>query len=152
MSAESITRKLRLLALVSLCANSQNRDIPYSEVVKTLNVEEDVVEAWVIDGTLASVQKLFVLANNCPPGLAIHANLLKARLSQPKKTLRVTSVASRAFGQPEWALLEKRLGEWKATLEDVHGVVAEAIKRDQDAVYGAGQRRTKKAGPEAADA
>ncbi|GHJ88646.1 hypothetical protein NliqN6_5048 [Naganishia liquefaciens] len=132
LSAESITRKLRLLALVSLCANSQNRDIPYSEVVKTLNVEEDVVEAWVID--------------------AIHANLLKARLSQPKKTLRVTSVASRAFGQPEWALLEKRLGEWKATLEDVHGVVAEAMKRDQDAVYGAGQRRTKKAGPEAADA
>lgn len=77
---------------------------------------------------------------------AIHANLLKARLSQPKKTLRVTSVASRAFGQPEWALLEKRLGEWKATLEDVHGVVAEAIKRDQEAVYGGGQqRRTKRA-------
>lgn len=141
------------MALVSLCANSQNRDIPYSEVVKTLNVEEDVVEAWVIDGKSASLSgDSFVLANTRSCRAAIHANLLKARLSQPKKTLRVTSVASRAFGQPEWALLEKRLGEWKATLEDVHGVVAEAIKRDQDAVYGAGQRRTKKAGPEGADA
>lgn len=73
--------------------------------------------------------------------VAIHANLLKARLSQPKKTLRVQSVASRAFGQGEWKLLEKRLGEWKATLEDVHGVVAEAIKRDSEASYGGGARR-----------
>ncbi|KAJ9092512.1 hypothetical protein QFC19_008726 [Naganishia cerealis] len=124
LSAEDITRKLRLLALVSLCASSLNRDIPYSEVVQTLSVEEDLVEAWVID--------------------AIHANLLKARLSQPKKTLRVQSVASRAFGQAEWKLLEKRLGEWKATLEEVHGVVADAIKRDQEPSYAGGRRNVKK--------
>ncbi|KAJ9097698.1 hypothetical protein QFC21_004735 [Naganishia friedmannii] len=124
LSTEDITRKLRLLALVSLCASSLNRDIAYSEVVQTLSVEEDLVEAWVID--------------------AIHANLLKARLSQPKKTLRVQSVASRAFGQAEWKLLEKRLGEWKSTLEEVHGVVADAIKRDQEPSYAGGRRNVKK--------
>lgn len=70
--------------------------------------------------------------------------MLKARLSQPKKTLRVQSVASRAFGQAEWKLLEKRLGEWKSTLEEVHGVVADAIKRDQEPSYAGGRRNAKK--------
>jgi hypothetical protein len=40
--------------------------------------------------------------------------------------------------------LEKRLGEWKSTLEEVHGVVADAIKRDQEPSYAGGRRNVKK--------
>jgi hypothetical protein len=55
----------------------------------------------------------------------------------------VSSVASRAFGGTEWTLLARRLGEWRATLEDVQGTVGEAMKGHphSDAGYAGGRRK-----------
>lgn len=67
----------------------------------------------------------YILAN----ALAIRANLLKARLSQPTSTVRiisVSSVASRNFGAEDWQLLERRLQEWKKAVANVKSVVGDA--------------------------
>ena len=60
---------------------------------------------------------------------AIRAHLLKARLSQPLSLIRIHSVSSagsRRFGTNEWALLERRLGEWKKSVAEARLVVDEA--------------------------
>lgn len=82
LSVDEITRKLRLLALVSLCAGSQNRDIAYSEVERALNIEEDLVEAWVIDGGSLS----FLTASNSP--------ILIPYTSDPRKPAQSPPVAT----------------------------------------------------------
>lgn len=108
VSAAEITRKLRLLALTSLCAKSQSKDIKYADIAAGLDIPVKEVERWVID--------------------AIASNLLQARLAQPTQSLRVQSVYSRSFGKAEWVLLEKRLGEWKTALDEVRAVVDDALK------------------------
>jgi hypothetical protein len=37
-------------------------------------------------------------------------------------------VYSRSFGKEEWLLLEKRLGDWKTTLDEVRSVVDDALR------------------------
>lgn len=76
---------------------------------------------------------------------AIRLNLLKARLSQPKQTLSIQSVHSRSFGSSEWQLLDRRLGEWKQTVDEVRSVVEDAITKaaqaEQEGGRGAGYRQ-----------
>lgn len=43
-------RKLRLIALVALCAKSETRQLEYAPIAKALAIEESEVETWVIDG------------------------------------------------------------------------------------------------------
>jgi hypothetical protein len=50
VSAAEITRKLRLLALTSLCAKSQSKDIKYADIAAGLDIPVKEVERWVIDG------------------------------------------------------------------------------------------------------
>ncbi|WVF66508.1 hypothetical protein IAT40_001248 [Kwoniella sp. CBS 6097] len=110
-SADSVLRKLRLIALLSLCAKSETRQLEYAPVAKALGVEESEVEAWVID--------------------AIRSKLITARISQPLSLIRIQTISSlstssRRFGPSEWQLLEKRLGEWKKSVSEARQVVEEA--------------------------
>ena len=50
VSADEITRKLRLLTLTSLCARSSTKDIKYADVAAGLDIPIKEVERWVIDG------------------------------------------------------------------------------------------------------
>jgi len=50
-NAEAIVRKLRLIALTTLCARSTSKQLQYSEVASALAIDESDVEEWVIDGT-----------------------------------------------------------------------------------------------------
>lgn len=70
---------------------------------------------------------------------AIRLNLLKARLSQPKQTLQIQSVHSRSFSSSEWQLLDRRLGEWKQTVDEVRSVVEDAIAKAAQAEQEAGR-------------
>ncbi|OCF41054.1 eukaryotic translation initiation factor 3 subunit M [Kwoniella heveanensis CBS 569] len=110
-TADSVLRKLRLIALLSLCAKAETRQLEYAPVAKALGVEEAEVEAWVID--------------------AIRSKLITARISQPLSLIRIQSISSlstssRRFGPSEWQLLEKRLGEWKKSVSEARQVVEEA--------------------------
>ncbi|EIW73001.1 hypothetical protein M231_04343 [Tremella mesenterica] len=109
LTADSLLRKIKLIALVTLASRSSSRQLQYSQIATALQVPEADVEAWVIDG--------------------IRANLFKARLSQPSSLVTISSVSStgtRRFGPTEWQLLERRLEEWKKTVSGARTVAAEA--------------------------
>ncbi|KZV94255.1 hypothetical protein EXIGLDRAFT_767316, partial [Exidia glandulosa HHB12029] len=101
-----LEHKIRLLTLASLAAQNVGRDLPYSEIVDALQIDESKVEVWVID--------------------VIRAGLLSGKLSQPTKTLLVTRSTTRSFARTEWETLEKRLATWKTGLLGVLDVVAAA--------------------------
>ena len=70
--------------------------------------------------------------------------LLTAKLAQPAQTLRVTRATARVFGPQEWALLVKRLAEWRAGLAGVLDVVATARRRNDTvaAVVAPGEKQS----------
>ena len=45
-----LERKIRLLTLTTLGFQNIGRDVPYSVIASTLQVEPSQVESWVIDG------------------------------------------------------------------------------------------------------
>jgi hypothetical protein len=51
-SAESILRKIRLIALAALAARSSTKTLDYSTVAEALKIGENEVEAIAIDGEL----------------------------------------------------------------------------------------------------
>jgi translation initiation factor 3 subunit M len=62
---EDCLKKIRLLSLATLA--SENSEIAYAQIAKTLNISEDEVEGWVI--------------------FAVAANLIDAKLDQIKKAV-----------------------------------------------------------------
>jgi len=123
-TSEFIVRKLRLIALTTLCGRSTSKQISYSEVSSALSIPESEVEAWVIDGMSHSYPH-----QDETNKIAIRANLLKARLSQPASLIKIQSVSSagtRRFGSEEWQTLERRLQEWKKQVSEARNVIAEA--------------------------
>jgi translation initiation factor 3 subunit M len=108
LKKETLQKKIRYLTLTSLCTRHIGRELPYSVIASTLQIEEKDVEAWVID--------------------VIRANLISGKLSQPARTLYTTRSTSREFGKEEWQDLEKKLLVWKAGLLGVLDVVAAARK------------------------
>jgi translation initiation factor 3 subunit M len=127
--------KIRLLALADLGFQNIGQDLPYTQVAATLQVAPTEVERWVIDGPSALPLALPVTDADSywtfgPPRTAIRAGLLTGKLAQPTQVLRVTRATARAFGPQEWALLVKRLAEWRAGLAGVLDVVAAARRRN----------------------
>ena len=142
MTPDGIVRKLRLIALTTLAARSEKQQLTYAEVAAALQVDEKEVEPWVIEGesTIHAHHQPGVRRDSAHDRsdvgfpaetacTAIGASLLRARLSQPQSLIRITYVSSRAapsFGQSEWQLLEKRLGQWQKVVGDARKVVEEA--------------------------
>lgn len=80
--------------------------------------------------------------------VAIRANLLNARLSQPTSTIRIQSVSkagTRRFGSTEWQLLEKRLVEWQNAVNDAKKAI-EAATEFSNQVPTTYQRRDRQQG------
>lgn len=53
LSTETIQHKLRLIALVTLAARSESKQLSYNDVASALHVSVEEVEIWVIDGMSA---------------------------------------------------------------------------------------------------
>ena len=51
LTPETVLRKLRLIALTTLCARSTTKQVQYTDIASTLIIDYSTVEAWVIDGT-----------------------------------------------------------------------------------------------------
>ena len=60
LTPETVLRKLRLIALTTLCARSTTKQLQYSEVASTLSIERSEVEAWVIDGSFCTAFRTLV--------------------------------------------------------------------------------------------
>ncbi|KZT24562.1 PCI-domain-containing protein [Neolentinus lepideus HHB14362 ss-1] len=109
-----LDRKIRLLTLASLGFENIGKDLPYSEIAETLEVEPSQVEKWVID--------------------VIRAGLLSGKLSQTTQTLHVTRSTARTFEREQWQLLEQRLTAWKTGLANILEVVNAAQKNTSEPV------------------
>ncbi|WWD06357.1 hypothetical protein V865_004447 [Kwoniella europaea PYCC6329] len=122
-TAESVVRKVRLVALLALAARSETRQLEYAPIAKALGIDESEVEAVVID--------------------AVRSKLLSARISQPLSLIKIQSISTlssstRRFGSDEWKLLEKRLNEWKVSVTEARSVVEEAQKLAEQPLSGGG--------------
>lgn len=104
LSSELLERKIKLLDLASLCSQSISSEVPYTEIAKTLEIESDQVEIWVID--------------------VIRAGLVSGKLSQINQSLRVYKSVYRSFDLDQWKLLEKRLSTWESSITNILSTIA----------------------------
>lgn len=104
LSTTALERKIRLLDLAALCSRSVSSEVAYSEMAKTLDIEVDEVEVWVID--------------------VIRAGLVSGKLSQINQSLRVYKSVYRSFGLEQWKLLESRLSTWESSIASILGTIA----------------------------
>lgn len=106
LSVEVLERKIRLLDLAALCSRSVSSEVSYAEIAKTLGIEVDEVEVWVID--------------------VIRVGLVSGKLSQVNQSLRVYKSVYRSFGLDQWKLLESRLSTWEDSITSILNVIAES--------------------------
>ncbi|CAO3570328.1 unnamed protein product [Mortierella alpina] len=106
LDEEDTLRKIRLLSLASLGSENLTRELSYQEIAKALEIEETVVELWVID--------------------VIRAGLVEAKLNQVSKVVIISRSIYRTFGTAQWQQLSQRLNGWKQSLADILQVIANA--------------------------
>ncbi|KAJ3218966.1 hypothetical protein HDU67_003330 [Dinochytrium kinnereticum] len=99
-------RKMRVLSLASLASKHIDGEIPYAVIAESLELKDDSVEIWVIDG--------------------IRAGLLDAKMNQLKKTVVVSRSIHRVFTKDQWKQLGDRVDEWRTNLKEVLQVLANA--------------------------
>ncbi|KAG8218990.1 hypothetical protein J3R82DRAFT_4733 [Butyriboletus roseoflavus] len=109
LERSQLERKIRLLAFTSLAFDYIGRDLPYSTIASTLQIDTSQVEKWAID--------------------VIRVGLISGKLSQTTQNLHVHRSSARKFEREQWEALEKRLLAWKAGLASVIEVVAQAQRR-----------------------
>lgn len=99
LSHDDLLHKIRLLDLADLCALRVSADVSYASIAKTLNIEHDQVELWVID--------------------VIRAGLVSGKLSQVNDAFRVYKSTHRQFGKEQWQSLEQRLVQWQNSISSI---------------------------------
>ncbi len=119
LDRESLTAKMRLLTIATLCSNatssSSNSVITYQKLASDLNIDEDQVESFVID--------------------AVGQGVIDARLNQLNKTVTVLKTMHRQFSTGEWKSLAEKIGKWQATvdamIQTIRSKKEEALKSSQ---------------------
>jgi len=103
---EKLQRKMRLLTFASLAASTPNREIPYANIAKALQVPSEDVEMWTID--------------------VVRAKLVEGRLSQKQKVFLVHRTTYRVFGEKQWRELGTRVDQFKVVVDRLTSVVRKA--------------------------
>jgi len=103
---EKLQRKMRLLTFASLAASTPNREIPYANIAKALQVPVEDVEMWTID--------------------VVRAKLVEGRLSQQQKVFLVHRSTYRVFGEKQWRELGTRVDQFKTVVDRLVTVVRKA--------------------------
>ncbi|KAK2591830.1 hypothetical protein QQS21_010469 [Conoideocrella luteorostrata] len=103
LNPERLHRKMRLLTFASLAAAMPSREIEYTKIAKALQIPQEDVEMWAID--------------------VIRAGLVEGKLSQQQQKFLVHKVTYRVFGQKQYQELSTRVDHWRATLQNVLGVL-----------------------------
>ncbi|KAI9792061.1 MAG: hypothetical protein M1816_003043 [Peltula sp. TS41687] len=105
LSPTILRRKIRLLTLASLAANTPTRSLPYAQIAGALQIPADEVEMWVID--------------------VVRAGLVEGKLSQLNQTFLIHRSTYRVFGERQWKEVGARLNVWRESLRNVLGVLRE---------------------------
>ncbi|KAK3906790.1 hypothetical protein C8A05DRAFT_29336 [Staphylotrichum tortipilum] len=94
---DKLQRKIRLLTFASLAAGTPNREIPYANIAKALQIPSEDVEMWAID--------------------IVRAKLVEGRLSQQQKVFLVHRTTYRVFTQKQWRELGNRVDQYKTIVD-----------------------------------
>jgi len=94
---DKLQRKIRLLTFASLAAGTPNREIPYANIAKALQIPSEDVEMWAID--------------------VVRAKLVEGRLSQQQKVFLVHRTTYRVFTQKQWRELGNRVDQYKTIVD-----------------------------------
>jgi len=108
LNTTELERKIRLLSMASLAFENVGKDLPYTTIASSLQIDDDAVERWSID--------------------AIRAGLVGGRLSQTQRTFHISRATPRNFGSAQWGVLEQRLLAWQTGLAGVMDVLIAAQK------------------------
>ncbi|KAK4156961.1 hypothetical protein C8A00DRAFT_40649 [Chaetomidium leptoderma] len=100
---EKLQRKMRLLTFASLAASTPNREIPYANIAKALQIPSEQVEMWTID--------------------VVRAKLVEGRLSQQQQVFLVHRTTYRVFGEKQWRELGTRVDQYKTVVARLLAVV-----------------------------
>lgn len=107
LKEEDCTLKMRLLSLATLGAASQ--EIPYSLIAKTLQIEENEVENWVI--------------------LAMSENILEAKMDQLRCIVTISWCLQRVFTKIQWKQLNDNLLSWRNSTKNILSTLQQATKQ-----------------------
>ncbi|KAB5580340.1 hypothetical protein GE09DRAFT_1081828 [Coniochaeta sp. 2T2.1] len=111
-----LERKMRLLTFASLAASTSNREIPYANIARALQIPVEQVEMWSID--------------------VIRAKLVEGRLSQKDKVFKVHRTTYRVFAEKQWRELGTRVDQYKTVVDNLLVV----IRRQQAEAQAAAER------------
>jgi translation initiation factor 3 subunit M len=103
---DKLMRKMRLLTFASLAASTPNREIPYANIARALQIPSEEVELWTID--------------------VVRAKLVEGRLSQQQKVFLVHRTTYRVFGEKQWRELATRVDQFKSVVDRLITVVRKA--------------------------
>ncbi|KAK0618230.1 hypothetical protein B0T17DRAFT_561335 [Bombardia bombarda] len=112
---DKLQRKMRLLTFASLAASTLNREIPYQNIARQLQIPSEDVEMWTID--------------------VIRSKLVEGRLSQKQRVFLVHRTTYRVFGEKQWRELGTRVDQFKTVVDRLVGVVRQSqqdVKNQRD--------------------
>lgn len=110
-----LLRKIRLSRLALVCAGKSTVD--YADIAKALNVDEDDVEMWIIEG--------------------IQTGLIEAKVDQVNNKVHVSRSSSAKFEQDQWNELKARLNNWQKNLAQCKRVMNTVKSQIDDAAKAA---------------
>ncbi|KNC78382.1 hypothetical protein SARC_09184 [Sphaeroforma arctica JP610] len=89
-------KKMKLLTLISL--STDTNEVEYKQVAESLQVEEDLVELWLIE--------------------AMRKELVTGKLDQLNEKVIVRRAVRRTFGRDNWEVLSERLEAWSTAMAE----------------------------------
>jgi len=106
LNKDDVERKIRLLSLVTLASNEQ--EIAYEKLAKTLHIPETDVEIWVVN--------------------AISEDLISGKMDQIKKTVTISQSLQRSFDKPQWKNIADVLTQWRGNVKTMLETLQETKK------------------------
>ncbi|XP_052738075.1 eukaryotic translation initiation factor 3 subunit M [Bicyclus anynana] len=91
-------KKMRILTFMQMAES--NPEITFDEIVTELQIEEKNVESFIIE--------------------VLKTKLVRARMDQAARTVRVSNTMHRTFGRAQWATLRDVLQAWRANVQHAH--------------------------------
>ncbi|XP_026765156.1 eukaryotic translation initiation factor 3 subunit M [Galleria mellonella] len=98
LNHEQNIKKMRILSFMQMAES--NPEISFDEIISELQIEEKDVEAFIIE--------------------VLKTRLVRARMDQAARTVRVASTMHRTFGRAQWLALRTVLQAWRANVQQAH--------------------------------
>ncbi|XP_041972843.1 eukaryotic translation initiation factor 3 subunit M [Aricia agestis] len=102
LNHEQNVKKMRILTFMQMAES--NPEITFDEIISELQIEEKDVEAFIIE--------------------VLKTRLVRARMDQAARSVRVSSTMHRTFGRAQWQQLRDVLLLWRANVQHAHDAMA----------------------------